>query len=74
MILLFFFYSQNVSQNVSQNEIYQIIKYNPYVTRAEIAKKLGKKFKTIARYLKSMSNIIRYIGSSKNGMWIITSK
>ena len=56
-----------------ENEIYQIIKYNPYVTRAEIAKKTGKNVKTIARYLKSMSNIIRYIGSSKSGMWIITS-
>ena len=30
---------------ISQNEIYQIIKYNPYVTRAEIAKKLGKMLK-----------------------------
>lgn len=67
--------SQNVSQNVAQNNrhaaILGYIKGNPYISRAQLADKLGVSIKTIERDIVSMSDIISYIGSAKGGHWQI---
>ena len=67
--------AQNVSQNVAQNNrhaaILGYIKGNPYISRAQLADKLGVSIKTIERDIVSMSDIISYIGSAKGGHWQI---
>ncbi len=48
----------------------QLIKNNPYITRIEMAEKIGKSKATVERTIKK-SKKIRYIGSSKKGHWEI---
>lgn len=66
--------SQNVAQESSkinlELKIIVLIKYNPKITRKDIATILDKSVKTIEREIKK-SNEIYFIGSSKNGHWEI---
>ena len=74
--------TQNEPQNEPQNElqkdklqenIIELIKDNPKITRKEMSAILGKSISTIFRILKNNPNI-KYIGSSKNGHWEIIEK
>ncbi|SDB03757.1 Winged helix-turn-helix DNA-binding [Ruminococcaceae bacterium FB2012] len=53
--------------------IIQLIRSDPGITRAEIAKALGCSESTVKRAIQSMAskNMIRRIGSNKKGEWII---
>ena len=61
----------NVFQNVPQTKMVKIIlaiRKNNKITRSELAKIIGKSFKTVARIIKE-SNCISFNGSSKAGCW-----
>ena len=67
--------SQNVPQNVPQNQrieeqILTLIQDNLSITRTEIAARLNVSVKTIARKIKTMSNVV-YVGHAKGGHWQI---
>ena len=67
----------NATVNATVNELdatlIKILKENPSVNYAFLAKETGKDRATIARHLKSMSDAgkIRRIGSAKTGYWEI---
>ena len=77
--------AQNEAQNEAQNDgkkldlnsrknlIINIIKENDKITRKEIISKIGISKATLERDLATLrkDNKIEYIGSSKNGKWII---
>ncbi len=53
--------------------VLKVLRSNPYLSREEIATKLGKNMKTVSRIitaLKQEGRLLR-IGSEKNGRWII---
>ena len=59
--------------NSRKNLIINIIKENDKITRKEIISKIGISKATLERDLAALrkDNKIEYIGSSKNGKWII---
>ena len=75
--------TQNVTQNVTQNDgeklkpsdrrgiILEIIKNNPKITANDLSKQFNVTDRTIKRDLKVLidENIIKYIGSAKDGYW-----
>jgi predicted HTH transcriptional regulator len=48
----------------------ELIKNNPNITRKEMALVIGKTTKTVQRIISNSSKIV-YVGSSKNGHWVI---
>ncbi len=60
----------NDAQNEMENLIIQLIEKNKYITRQEMAEKIGKSKATVERVIKK-SKKIKYIGSSKKGYWEI---
>lgn len=60
--------TQDVPQDVPQ-AILELISANNKITRESIAAQLGLSSKTIARYLKQMSDKVRYVGSGYSGHW-----
>ena len=71
--------SQGVSQGVPQGipqAIFKLISANNKITRESIATQLELSSKTIARYLKQMSDRVHYVGSGYSGHWevIISEK
>ena len=62
--------AQNDAQKGIEDLLMQLIKNNPYITRIEMAEKIGKSKATVERTIKQ-SKKIRYIGSSKKGHWEI---
>ena len=62
--------AQNDAQNEMENLIIQLIEKNKYITRQEMAEKIGKSKATIERIIKK-SKKIKYVGSSKKGHWIV---
>lgn len=75
-------YSELVNKNASNNfilsetqkKIIELIKDNASITQIEISKKLNINDTTVMRNLKVLknNNIIKRVGSTKNGQWIIT--
>ena len=73
--------AQDVAQDVPQDgekcnyaeTILKMIRENPKVTRAEMAKRLGISMKTIEREIKKMPQI-RYVGQGYSGHWEIREK
>ena len=69
--------AKNVAKNVAKNltgrqqQILDIIRQNPQVTRVEIATAIGVSAKTIERELATMSKTVRHAGSKKKGYWDI---
>ena len=71
---------QNVPQNVPQNksresrinDIIQVLKENPKVSRKQLAEQLGVNPKTTGRDLATIKEKVRYVGSAKNGHWEVT--
>ena len=65
---------QNVPQNVPQSNelliILKMIKLNPKVTRAQLAKSIKKSVKTVQRIINENPKI-KYVGSAKSGHWEI---
>ncbi len=59
---------QDVPQGVPQ-AIIELISANNKITRESIAAQLGLSSKTIARYLKQMSDRVHYVGSGYSGHW-----
>lgn len=63
---------QNVPQDVLQQSeidiIIEAIKKNPNITRAELAKLIGKTVKTVGRIIASCSKIV-FKGHAKSGHW-----
>ena len=62
--------AQNDAQNEMENLIIRLIEKNKYITRLEMAEKIGKSKATIERIIKK-SKKIKYVGSSKKGYWEI---
>ena len=60
--------TQGGTQELS-NIIYDTIKDNPNITMNELAVSLNVGRRTIARYIKQMSDRIRYVGSGYSGHW-----
>lgn len=60
--------TQDVPQGVPQ-AIFELISANNKITRESIATQLGLSSKTIARYLKQMSDRVHYVGSGYSGHW-----
>lgn len=60
--------TQDVPQGVPQ-AIIELISANNKITRESIAAQLGLSSKTIARYLKQMSDRVHYVGSGYSGHW-----
>ena len=75
-------YSELVNKNANNNfilsetqkKIIELIKDNASITQIEISKKLNINDTTVMRNLKVLknNNIIKRVGSTKNGQWIIT--
>lgn len=59
--------------NIIEKEILKLIENNNNITIDEMVDKIGKTSRTILRYIKILkeNNIIRRIGSNKNGYWEI---
>ena len=57
-------------KNEMENLIIRLIEKNKYITRLEMAEKIGKSKATIERIIKK-SKKIKYVGSSKKGYWEI---
>ncbi len=51
-------------------QIYEMIKENPHITRQEMGDRLGMSLKTAGRKIKDIGNI-KYVGSGNNGHWEI---
>lgn len=51
-------------------QIYEMIKENPHITRQEMGNRLGMSLKTVGRKIKDIGNI-KYVGSGNNGHWEI---
>ena len=62
--------AQTDAQNEMENLIIRLIEKNKYITRLEMAEKIGKSKATIERIIKK-SKKIKYVGSSKKGYWEI---
>lgn len=62
--------AQNDVQKGIEDLLMKLIKNNPYITRIEMAEKIGKSKATVERIIKK-SKKIRYTGSSKKGHWEI---
>ena len=54
-----------------RDAILALIKDNQSITRQEMATKLNVNKKTIERMLATMTDIVTYEGSSKQGYWAI---
>lgn len=65
--------AKNVAKNLTerQQQIINLISDKPQITRAKIASTLGVSTKTIERELTAISDIVRYVGSKKDGHWEI---
>lgn len=72
--------AQNVVQNVAQKtsargrQIIELIRRNDGITRAEMAESLGVSKKTVEREIEKMKEILKYVGSSKDGRWVLNLK
>ncbi len=66
---------QNATNSLSENALktLELLKKNPYITAEEIARKLGISSRSIKTYFATLKkcNLIEYIGSKKDGHWII---
>ena len=62
--------AQNVPQKSYEEILIELIKNNPNITRKEMALVIGKTTKTVQRIISNSSKIV-YVGSSKNGHWVI---
>ena len=71
--------AQDVAQDVAQGavdlqqQILEIIRKNPNVSRADIAVQCGKSVKTIERRLGEMTHLVKYVGSGYSGHWEIAT-
>lgn len=61
---------QGDTQNDTQEKIIKMIKENPQVSTADIAKELKIGIATVKRKIKKMSNV-SYVGSGYSGHWEI---
>ena len=61
--------TQNDTQKGSKDQLVELIKGNPSITREELARELGISKRTVSRWINENNNI-HYIGSSKNGHWV----
>lgn len=57
----------------SEAAVYELLKDQPSLTRAELASRIGKTSKTIQRALDSLKakQLIERVGTSKNGYWVV---
>ena len=62
--------TEDVPQKNDEEIIVEMIKYNPRITRKEMAESIGKTVKTVQRIINE-SKKIKYVGSSKFGYWEI---
>ena len=62
--------TQGDTQDDTQEKIITMIKENPQVSTADMAKKLGIGIATVKRKIKKMSNV-SYVGSGYSGYWEI---
>lgn len=62
--------SQGDTQDDTQEKIITMIKENPKVSTADMAKKLGIGITTVKHKIKKMSNV-SYVGSGYSGHWEI---
>ena len=66
---------QNEPQNTDAVEevILQLARMNKHITREEMASQLNVSLSTIKRSINKLktSGLIEYVGSSKNGYWVI---
>ena len=62
-----------INLNKTQKLVYMSIYNNPHITYFELAEKVSKSEETIRRNIKSLVdfNLIRRVGSNKNGHWEI---
>jgi len=51
--------------------ILRLVKENPNISGAEMAKETKVSMRTIRRTLSQMKDKVRYVGSSKNGHWVL---
>ena len=56
-----------------QRNIFNCIKANSKISRAEIANKCGVSQKTIGRHLAAMKQYVRFVGSGYSGHWEIVT-
>jgi len=63
--------TENVTENVTEKEIMDLINKNNYISTAEIAKKLSVSRMTIHRYLEKLKSkgLIERVGADKGGYW-----
>ena len=66
---------QGVLQGLSetQRRIFDCIRANSRISRAEIAKQCGVSTKTVGRHLAGMKQIVRFVGSGYSGHWEIAT-
>ena len=66
---------QDVPQELSeiQRLIFNSIRANPKISRAEIAKRCGVSTKTIGRHLADMKQYVHFVGSGYSGHWEIAN-
>ena len=66
---------QDVLQGLSetQRRIFDCIRANSRISRAEIAKQCGVSTKTVGRHLAGMKQIVRFVGSGYSGHWEIAT-
>ena len=68
---------KNVGKNVGKNihirqqRIIDLIKDNPYISMAEMAKAIGVTTRTIEREISKMNDLISHIGPRNGGIWNI---
>lgn len=65
--------AKNVAKNLTerQQQILDLIREKPHITRAEMAATIGVATKTVERELSALNDFVHYVGSKKGGYWEI---